>query len=344
MLAALVGGVTAKLLAEQAPAANGSAAKASRKTPSTAAAAPNARRKASAVRRAPLPEWSDELQGVFFADPLKEGLTGPRPSDFGRPSEADSTQESVAKPASKGDDAETDAPAQGRWADIVSSSTIEDEIKAIERRVAEALRTEGHFKGQGYKQVQTELAMAAALFAIIDGYDGTVRWQRDAATARDLMARASSHARVSSTQVFREAQQRHQDLQDLVRGSQLSSEAGEKTNSWSEFADRRMLMQRLDASLQRQLAEWLAGSQPFQQNQAAIVREAELTAAIARVLVQEGMDDAGGEDYDGWCRQLAEAATKIAAAARAGEYAPAREAHGNARKSCTDCHEVYRAQ
>jgi cytochrome c556 len=171
-----------------------------------------------------------------------------------------------------------------------------------------------------------------------------VRWQRDAATARDLMARASSHARVSSTQVFREAQQRHQDLQDLVRGSQLSSEAGEKTNSWSEFADRRMLMQRLDASLQRQLAEWLAGSQPFQQNQAAIVREAELTAAIARVLVQEGMDDAGGEDYDGWCRQLAEAATKIAAAARAGEYAPAREAHGNARKSCTDCHAVYRAQ
>jgi hypothetical protein len=344
MLAALVGGVTAKLPAEQAPTANGSSAKASRKTPSSAAAAPNARRKASAVRRAPLPEWSDELQGVFFADPLKEGLTGPRPSDFGRPSQAGSTQESAAEPASKGDDAETDAPAQGRWADIVSSSTIEDEIKAIERRVAEALRTEGHFKGQGYKQVQTELAMAAALFAIIDGYDGTVRWQRDAATARDLMARASSHARVSSTQVFREAQQRHQDLQDLVRGSQLSSEAGEKTNSWSEFADRRMLMQRLDASLQRQLAEWLAGSQPFQQNQAAIVREAELTAAIARVLVQEGMDDAGGEDYDGWCRQLAEAATKIAAAARAGEYAPAREAHGNARKSCTDCHAVYRAQ
>jgi len=308
------------------------------------ARSPAARRKATATRRAPLPKWSDEVRGVFFEDPVKEGLTGPRPEGFGEPVELQAGEAIVSGSTEGGEGTGTGATARGKWADVVSAATIEDEIKSIERRVADSIRTEGHFKGQGYKQAQTELAVAATLFGIIEGYDGTVRWQRDAPVARDLMARASSHARVSSTQVFREVQQRHQDLQDLVRGSPLTSEAGEKSNGWSEFTNRRMLMQRLDAYLQRQLAEWLSGAVPFQQNQAAIVREAELTAAIARVLVQEGMNDAGGEDYDGWCRQLEEAARKIAAAAQAGEYAPAREAHGDARKSCTDCHEVYRAQ
>lgn len=307
------------------------------------AAAVGAQTPAAKTKRAKRPATVPRPAGVFFENALEQGLNGPRPANFGKPPTHDASNDSrSSSPSSE----ENDSPStsKGEWAAVIRGSTLEDELKAIEKRMAEALQTLGHFKGQGYLQLQKDFHTAAILFGIIEAYDGEVRWQRDARSMRDAMALSASHARVASDQVFREAKQRHAELQDLIRGAGLADRAAPSENGWAEIADRRAIMQRLESSVQQQLAPWVASSQEFRKHQAEIAHQAEVTAALARVLTLDGMTDAGSDDYDAWSKQLESAATAMARAAQDDQYPAAREAHGQATKSCTECHGVYRAE
>lgn len=294
------------------------------------------------IKRAKLPVPLPRPTGIFFENALEEGLNGPRPANFGTPPTPDS--KTPPSDASNTETSESPVTEKGQWASLIRATTIEDELKAIEKRSADALQNEGHFKGQGYLQLQQDFHTAAILFGIIEAYDGDVRWQRDARAMRDAMALSASHARVASVQVFREAKQRHAELQDLIRGSSLSERPAPSENGWADIADRRVIMQRLEVSVQQQLAPWLASSQEFRKHQAEIAHQAEVTSALAHVLTLEGMTDAGSDDYDGWSRKLEAAASAMARAAQEDQYSAAREAHGQATKSCTECHGVYRSE
>ena len=70
--------------------------------------------------------------------------------------------------------------------------------------------------------------------------------------------------------------------------------------------------------------------------------EAEIVAAIAEVLIQDGMLDGDDEDYAAFCKQLLNAAAEVAAAVRLSDSEQARQAVGRVTKSCSDCHEIYR--
>jgi hypothetical protein len=219
---------------------------------------------------------------------------------------------------------------------------LEDELKAISSRLDAALQNQGNLKTGGFRQVRPQLGTAAVLFAIIQQFDGQVRWQPDAALARDRFARAARNASAESPQVARELQQRQQDLHDLVRGDRLTDAGPETPLVWPEVADRKLIMQRLEIGVEQAVGPAVASANEIRQQRDGLVRESELAAAFAQVLLQQDMPDAGDDQYDQMAAQLKQAALQLRQSLQKDDSAAAQRAHGAMKNSCVACHQVYR--
>ena len=80
----------------------------------------------------------------------------------------------------------------------------------------------------------------------------------------------------------------------------------------------------------------------FRKHAEEILHEAELVAAIATAIHQEGFDLADDEGYAGYCQQLQQAASSVADAARRNDAPGGRQAAGKMAQACDDCHGDYR--
>jgi soluble cytochrome b562 len=291
------------------------------------------------IRRARPPRWADLPPGLFFEDAFAEGLRGKRPATLGiAEGMSEPVPTSGVDPA--GDD--RDSTEITAWSKRISAATLEDEIKAIHRRMIEAIENEGDFIAQGHLELQPHLATAAILFAVIEQFDGRIRWQSDAAAARVRFAQVAQNARAGSAQVLRQVAERVRDLNDLILGAQLAGPASDQSLTWSDVADRQLIMQRLEIGLQTVLAPGVASATSVRQHQTAMVHEGELAAMLASVLTQAEMPDAADDEYRAMCEKLERAAQQLRQAAQEGDAPAARQAMGEMKTDCAACHELYR--
>ena len=189
---------------------------------------------------------------------------------------------------------------RAHWSGAISAATLEDEVKA-QGAAAGHGRADAHRVQRGaYKGAREELTMLAVLFAVIGQYDGDVRWQKEAATMRDLFGRAGMNCKVGTDNSFNEAKLRSQDLAELIRGGAVETRTADEEFQWPAVANRPPLMKRMEKSLRERLGPWTAGAGEFRKNRDAIVREAEILAILARVIRAEGYeyaDDAAYRQY-----------------------------------------------
>ncbi len=277
-----------------------------------------------------------ETREVFF-DNVFETLIGSRPMGKSGAEPASNTTSAPASsvPSSPG-------PAvQGRWAQLISAETIENEVKAIKSQLDKAVTTPSDFAGRGYKIARVQFSELAMLFAIIQEYGSQVRWQADAAGARDAFARTAANCKVGSSQAFNEARQRRGELEDLIRGNAFPVKAQVPENDWSAICDRSPLMIRLQNGYDM-LKRAVGDATSLSQQRGAVMSEAELLAAIAEVLCQPGMEDSGDSTYTGFARTLQSEALRVREAVKANDYDQARQATGQIDQACSLCHESYR--
>jgi hypothetical protein len=289
------------------------------------------------VKRALPPKWTKAETDVFFPD-AREKLVGKRP-DYGaknvQPNSAEKPlAESISTERSLGEFA---------WSKLISAETIEDEVKSLQKQVGENVTTPAKFKGGGFKAGRAQFTELALLFGIIAEYDGDVRWKEKAAAVRDLMARAGQNCKVGTDASFTEAKLRKEDLEQLVQGGGINAGNGEVEVKWAKIADRPPLMQRLEQAQQHGIAIWTANSSEFSKNSAALLHEAELIAAIAQSIQQEGYEFADDDTYQSFARQMQSAALDVVGAVKGKNYQAARAASGNIEKACSACHEGYRS-
>jgi hypothetical protein len=180
------------------------------------------------------------------------------------------------------------------------------------------------------------------LFAIAAQYEGDIRWQDSAAGLREQFAHAALSCETGSDEAFREATVRSQDLADLVRGSRPEIPAAEPAVDWGLLVERPPLMRRMEQSHQDGLTKWLATPTEFRRRRDDILHEAQLLAAVAHVIGQEGFDAWDDPPYAEYATELRAAAQASSSATEAGQYDPARAALGRATKACSNCHEYYR--
>lgn len=286
------------------------------------------------VKRARPPKWSADVLDAFFKD-AREKLVGMRPDYTAALAAAES------KPAATPDGAATASSSAG-WSKLIDAETIEIEIKRLAKELAKSVTTPSEFKGGAYEECRRQFSELAMLFAVAADYDGEVRWKESAAGLRDLFARAGHNCKVGTDQTFNEANQRKQDLTDLIAGSRPNLPQAENESEWALVADRPPLMQRLNIAHQDRLTKWLANQKQFEVNRDDVKHEAQLMAVIADVIGREGFDYWDEEEYAQHARDLRQAAADVSAAVELDNFEQAQKAINRATKACADCHDLYR--
>ena len=277
---------------------------------------------------------------TFFTDARQKLGPGPAPGEGAPPPESDnvaptaSTTASTSKPA---------AAAGAAWSSLISSATLEDEVKAQVQPLAVAVQTPTGFKGGTYKTAREDFTMLAVLFGVIGQYDGTVRWQKDGPSLRDLFGRAGFNCKVGTDNSFNEAKLRSQDLADLIRGNTLESRTAEAEFQWPAVANRPPLMKRMERSLRERLAPWTSSKGDFTKNREAIIREAELLLVLARVIKSDGYEYADDNAYRDYVNALEQQCHEILAAAKEADLPRAQSATSQMNKTCDACHGDFRS-
>jgi hypothetical protein len=287
------------------------------------------------VKRVAPPAFDKTVTDVFFPD-AREKLVGKRPPRRSSVSAADN-------PAVDSSTRPTEAKAVGKWKGLIDAESIEDEIKSQQMALRETIKSATKFKSGDYQGARVHFTELAALFAIDAQYDEPMRWKREAPALRDRMAKAGFNCKVGTDASFKDATIRAEELENLVRGGSPQLPATATEFSWPKIADRPPLMKRLEQSHQQGLVPWTANAAEFARNLDKLSHEAQIVAALARVIQQDGYEFADDESYLQLARGLEAQATKVREAATEKNYEQARQAVGEISKACSKCHEGYRS-
>jgi hypothetical protein len=292
-------------------------------------------RAAGPVKRARPPKFSKAVTDAFFPD-ARQKLVGARPKKALRGSASTATRGTPSAAAVAGG-----ASAQN-WSQLISPEVIEDEIKAQHQMLGDVVKNVVQFKGGDYRRARGHLSVLAAMFAIDAQYGQQIRWQREAAAMRDLLARAGFNSKVGSDASYQEAKARFDDLETLVRGGSVDLLPAKDSVSWQQVADRGPLMSRLEQAHEQSLTPWTASANEFSRNLDLIAHEAQLVAALADVIQRDGYEYADDDTYREYAQSMRTQALVVRDAASAEDYERARQAVEEIGKACTNCHEGYR--
>jgi hypothetical protein len=278
--------------------------------------------------------WDKATASAFFPDAFAT-LEGERP-DFA----ATENDAAAAAPEAAG---AAPAAAGFKWSSLVSADTLADEIKQMRAVAAKAVASASAFKGGGYDDARQAFTSIALCFGVIEGYDGDVRFKRDAAVARDLFARVGSNCKVGTDQTFNQAKARVADLDLLLQGNNLDAapEDGAEEPSWSTVAARPPLMSRLETAEGVANAA-VASKADFDRQVAQLLHEVEMVAMIGEAIQRPDHEYHDDDTYRGYAAGMRDAAVKARAAAQQSDYDAARAAVGVLKKSCDTCHGDYR--
>ncbi|MEK6248350.1 MAG: hypothetical protein N2C12_09240, partial [Planctomycetales bacterium] len=227
------------------------------------------------------------------------------------------------------------------WSQIVSADTITDEIKNQLPVLAANVRNLGSFKRE-VRKVQRQYATIAVMFGIVARYDAVVRWQSVAPAARDAFARAAASSETADKKSYQEVKSRYDDLSELVRGESVEFEKPASESLWSDVAERRLLMLRLETAHNERLRPLTANQQEFDKNRSQVIHEAEIIAALAEVIQREEYEYYDDDDYLQYCRQIQQQARQVVEAASEKNFVEVQRNVGSISKTCSGCHEGYK--
>ena len=289
--------------------------------------------RAEPAQRAKPPAWTDDQRELFPTDARKL-LVGPRP-DFGQ-------MVAAASQAQAGSPEQAEPATEYRWSEVISTATLETEIKRQATEVSQLVGSATAFKGGGYRKCRNSFSVLAVMFAISAEHDEGARWRDKAAGLAALFARAGSNCKVGTDASFREAAARGEDLAALVRGGRPDVPEPKPDQNWGSLADRSPLMRRMEQAQQERLQPLLGSAREFSRGAEDALHEAQVLAALAELLTRDGFEDAEDDDYANFARALRDGAGDLSRAADNDNYEAARAAAGKASQSCSECHENYR--
>ena len=280
----------------------------------------------------PPPKFSKDVEGTFFNDAAAE-LLGDRP-DF---SKSGSTPGGTVDTPEEGGAA---AGATYSWSKLISSDTLENEIKKHVAALAPSMATPSKF-GSAINETRNAYSVVATMFAVIASYDGEVRWKDSAAAMRDGVARAGFNCKVNTTASFNEAKGRYEELSELLSGNKPKLEDAPAEAEWSEVADLTELMKRIELANEKKLKPWSTSKGDFTANKDQYIHEAEILAALAHVIPNDATY-AGDEAFTAFANALKDGALEMAQGAKSDNFEQAQAGSVQATKACDDCHGAYK--
>lgn len=305
------------------------------------------------IKRATAPKLNSDKSDLYFenlADAFADKAptaaelanAGKSSSGTGTKTASTNSMQNPAGPSATSPESSSVSDKAEGWAALISSATLEDEVKQAKQRLDQIVTTPSKFAGGGFTDARLQFTELTILFGIIADYPSQVRWQKSALLARDGFAKIAANAKVGSTQAYNEAKSRLAELGDLLNGSELSGEEAEEAKGWETLVDRAVMMQLFDVSYTQNLQTMTANANAFKENSEEILRFSELLAAYTEVLNKEGMADADDPDYRAHSDKMLADAIAVAQAVKTDNADAARQAVAQIGASCTNCHNAYR--
>ena len=290
------------------------------------------------VKRVKLPDFKGrpDLKNIFFDNPQAR-LDGPRQINTAPMNSGGSTNVAGSSNGNEG------GATTGAWAALISSATIEDEIKSTKLEVDRIVGIPGKFKGGDYQSARLYFSTLAAMFGVIAEYDGDVRWKQQSIGARDAFGKVAANCKVGTDASYNESKLRKADLEDLVGGASPDLKPNPDDFSWGKLIDRAPVMQRLEMAFDERLKPWTSDASTFEENIEKVMHEAEIVAALSAMLMKPDMEDGEDEDYMNFSNAMKAAARDIVDAVKLNDAERASKAVSEISKACTECHEYYRA-
>jgi hypothetical protein len=289
---------------------------------------------AKQVRRAKRPVFAaDSAREIYFLDFWNEALRGPRPeSSSGHP---DDDKGPVA--SSEGENGDR---VEKGWSSLIKAEVLEVQVKHVHQNLQKLVTTPSQFNS-AIGQVRDQFGILSVWFAIVSEYDGDIRWKKYARTASQSFTEAIAKARTANRVAFDYSKQRLDDLGELIRGGAIAVNDERKGPlDWTQVASRSPIMIRLDDAFQNVLRPAVANADALAANEVEFASAANVVAALGRVLVQKGMDDADDEQYFSIAAAMSETALKIAEPKLQLDAATA--AVKAIEQSCNNCHADWR--
>lgn len=287
------------------------------------------------ILRARRPSWSQQTDLPFYADFYSEALAGSPPdwSKLGTDSAPTTTLGGNPVASEAGD---------GLFDSLISPAVIEDEIKRSANLLTSQITTPVKFRSD-YRDVHQTYSQLTMLFAINEAYAGEVRWHDDAPAFRELMGKTAAGTRVSTQQAYQMAVQSRDELQQIVRGGRASvSASDEPLEDWGTIIDRTPLMTWLESLVSERMRTQSNDETAIKENKEELLKEAELVAAIAQVLVQPEVDEFDDDDYAAHAQSMKQAALQVRSALQVDNFQGVQDAINAIQQSCDDCHGDFR--
>lgn len=284
------------------------------------------------VKRAARPSFDrSESKDIFFKDVYAQGTVGQRPNLAALSPKATTL-------ASSGNSA---ADSESVWSQIIDASVIEDEVKSLQMELNTLVTTPVIFQTK-YNDINERFEVLSMLFAIIRQYDGDIRWTEHAATAQFLFQKAAVSSRAGTAKGFQYCKARKEDLQELVRGGSIADRNQIPDSiDWSVAVNRSPIMERLEVA-NEDLKRMTSSASEFQSNIEDVFRLSNLMAAMAKVIVQDGMPEAEEESYAEFGKKMQAASLELKSAVKLNDFQAASKAANAVSQSCDNCHAQWR--
>ena len=277
---------------------------------------------------------------IFFPN-LFEVLVGKRPANPGK-----QPTQVAANNGGGSSGASGSAAKKFPWSKLITADAIETEVKSLNLQLKKVVTTPGRFRSGNHKQARILFTEVAMLFAVIGEYDGKVRWQKDAHGLREMFARVARNTKAGgNTQTYQEARSRRTDLEELVRGSNVTvRKAKPEIEDWNKITHRGPLMTLAKRLFNEELKPMTSSETEFKKNTEKIQLNSQLLAVVSEVLAKKTMPDADSEEYVEFAQAMKKAALEINMAVKQKDAEGASKAAGAIANACSSCHELYRSQ
>ena len=294
-------------------------------------------RRVKKVTRVKKPEYSKrDWDGIYFENLFEDGLVGQRPK-----AAAPGTVSGKTADAAAAQEGEAGESAGLGWAQLISRSTLEDEVKNLQKQLGQQITTPIKFKSE-YGKAHHSFSILSMTFGIIREYEDEVRWKKFSGEAQASFQKAAANSRVGTIQAYESCKRRKGDLDEMVRGGNfVSDDKAPEDLDWSAVIERGPVMDRLQES-QNRLKQMTANKDDFLEQIEDVVHESEMITAMAIVLTKENMSDADDEGYVEFAIAMNKAALEIVQACQTEDYDRASNAANAVSQSCDNCHEEWR--
>ena len=287
-------------------------------------------------------KWIGDIPyDVFFDDPIAIYNNKQQVPTNGTGAEPKAVANSTPKPDSGSPEPAKKAVAGANWKEIIDKEALDSEIKSIRSRLTQNLQTVGKFYSN-YQGIPADSSTLAALAGIAIAHPDAVSWKQNAKYVRDLAGSMTKDDLKRDKTSYNAVKAPFEKIVDILNGSPPADlPDSPDTADFADVAAMGDLMKRLDRA-----ERWFKGNarseDGFKENGDKAVHEANIIAAIAKVISTGDYGYSDDEDFLGHANPMRESSRKMISAVKEQNFPAYEKGLSRVSQSCTQCHTEYR--